>query len=257
MEAIFQLDFDPDTPPPEYAALGSDPHVVARQPHHFHLPSFEEVMVVYEYEDSIRLPTYQTRPIRRYHPYWRIRPSPEPLERRYFNTIYDEEMVELNVPALEAPSNGHGSTPYHSAAALTGPVDRLEIPPSPQGPPPLPPVAVPLRAPVPAPVLEHDAAEDDTLNLQEQRRRRMHRLWYLIPEFVKTVMEAWEAAPQVVDRPAGAEPVPVPAAAEEHEEHLPTSTPTPPPPPPSSTQSSSSTSTSTSTLSAADGQTDN
>ncbi|KAG5648149.1 hypothetical protein DXG03_006103 [Asterophora parasitica] len=233
MEPIFQFDFDDaefdmDTPPPEYAAHSNDPvHAVTRQ-HQLYLPSFDEVMALYEYEDSMRLPTYQARPIRRYHPYWRVqvRPTPEQLhETRYFNTIYDEEMVELDVPAREAPSNPRVPTPYHSGAARTGPLDRLEIPPIPQGLPPLPPVAAPFPA------------EGDPLNLEEQRRHRLYQLWYLIPEFVKTVMEALEAASRA--RTAGAAPVPVPASPEEH---LPTPPPTPPPPPPSASSQSASTS---------------
>lgn len=100
-----------------------------RQPY---LPTFQEVMLTYEYEDSMRLPSYQGRQLGRYHPY--LRRSPPRLEgpssmTRYMvhlsfspplnvcfpsdlkslpqNTIYDEECVFLEVPSF-APPVSHG-----------------------------------------------------------------------------------------------------------------------------------------------------
>ncbi|KAF5377478.1 hypothetical protein D9615_005208 [Tricholomella constricta] len=226
MDSHSHLKGDFDTPPPQYPA--------ANQPHHFHIPSFNDVMALYEYEDSIRLPTYQARTIRRYHPYWRIRPA-TPFERdnsaRYFNTIFDESMVELDVPAA-APRRV--PTPYQAAAAAQGheTTGRLEalIPPAPLGPPPLP--------PAPAGALAHVAAqgrgaEDETVDMDEQHRRRVHRLWYLIPEFVVAVMQALEAASRAVELPLALAPAPV----AEDLDPLPTPPPTPPPPPPTTDQS--------------------
>lgn len=76
-----------------------------RQPY---LPTFQEVMLTYEYEDSMRLPSYQGRQLGRYHPY--LRRSPPRLEgpssmTRYMNTIYDEECVFLEVPSFAPPRN--------------------------------------------------------------------------------------------------------------------------------------------------------
>ncbi|KAG5639353.1 hypothetical protein H0H81_003497 [Sphagnurus paluster] len=71
MDALQDSDslFRSETPPPRYP--GTDVDVsTGNLLNQFHLPSFHDVMALYEYEDSIRLPTYQTRPLRRYHPYW-------------------------------------------------------------------------------------------------------------------------------------------------------------------------------------------
>jgi hypothetical protein len=45
-----------------------------------YLPSFEEILLTYEYEDSMRLPSYQGHTLVRYHPYRRYLPCrPEEL----------------------------------------------------------------------------------------------------------------------------------------------------------------------------------
>lgn len=71
-----------------------------------YLPSFEQAMLTYEYEDSMRLPTYQGRPLGRFHPYRRC--FPYRLEQssylRFLNTIYDEEGIFLGaIPPLSPP----------------------------------------------------------------------------------------------------------------------------------------------------------
>lgn len=91
---------------------------------HFRIPSYEEVMSLYEFEDSLRLPTYQSRQLGRYHPYWRFRPTPSPQldETRYYvgaspapnmrllstlpiqNTIFDDEYEPLDIPPFVPPT---------------------------------------------------------------------------------------------------------------------------------------------------------
>jgi hypothetical protein len=71
----------PDVDPPEYPGLPE--RVFPITPSVFQLPTFEQVMGVYEYEDSLRLPTYQARQLGRYHPYQRFHRHPSPEIDRY------------------------------------------------------------------------------------------------------------------------------------------------------------------------------
>ncbi|KAG5650679.1 hypothetical protein H0H81_011399 [Sphagnurus paluster] len=92
-----------ETPPPRYPGGDVD---ACMQLNQSCPPSFEEVMALYAYEDTIRLPTYQTRSLRRYHPYWQVRPVGVVYDgiTRYYNTIFDESYEALEVPALNPPA---------------------------------------------------------------------------------------------------------------------------------------------------------
>lgn len=113
-------------------------------------PSYEEVLLQNEYEDSSRLPTYQFRPLRRYHPYLRFTPPSSfegPSLARYYvcdiscilqlflillwvqHTIYDDEYIHLDVPPLRTTvrsfngtSNSHNSLRIPQPAVIVPPV---------------------------------------------------------------------------------------------------------------------------------------
>ncbi|KAG5650678.1 hypothetical protein H0H81_011398 [Sphagnurus paluster] len=168
-----------ETPLPRYP--GCDVYA-STQPNQSHLPSFDQVMTLYEYEDSIRLPTYQTRPLRRYHPYWRVRPVTHVCDEitRYHNTVFDESYELLEVPSLNVPAVP--TLPQAADLDLVGDnraqqiADQLEllIPPAPLGPPPLPPTPA-LVEPG-----EDEVAMYAGLDMQEQHLLRIHHLWHLL-----------------------------------------------------------------------------
>ena len=129
--------FFPSTPPSfvDMAPEPSEPRQVQREPY---LPTFEEVMQTYEYEDSMRLPSYQGRPLGRFHPYRRLSPYRlvgEPLLSRLLvcpnvfnynyhadnhphqNTIYDEEGIFLGaIPPV---------CPHPESSLVNAPADKI------------------------------------------------------------------------------------------------------------------------------------
>ena len=57
--------------PPQYPGFNVVGDRTQTRPPAFQIPSFDEVMALNEFEDSLRLPTYQARQLGRYHPYRR------------------------------------------------------------------------------------------------------------------------------------------------------------------------------------------
>ncbi|KAG6919597.1 hypothetical protein DXG01_004261 [Tephrocybe rancida] len=159
----------PNDPPPPYPGPPSS-----------HLPPYSEAVAVDDSADSHRLPSYQPRTSRRYHPYWQMRLDPATdIITRYQNTIFDESYTPL---IQDAP------IVIPAAAAMP----TALIPPAPTIPAPLPPVNPPPPPLVP----------DNELSPQERHRRRVRRLFHLIPEFERAVREGLEAAKREMARRA-------------------------------------------------------
>lgn len=97
----------------------------------FPLPTYHEAMAVADFEDSMRLPNYQSRHLKRYHPYWQYKPSPQsgdgleyqvtvdshmsksPTDFILQNTIYDEQYTPLIVPSRVDDPPPSVSALYH------------------------------------------------------------------------------------------------------------------------------------------------
>ncbi|KAG5650677.1 hypothetical protein H0H81_011397 [Sphagnurus paluster] len=187
MDTSQGLAYRPETPPPQYLDTEVVPAVTEPNQSLMHLASFEDVMVLYEYEDSIRLPTYQSRPLWRYHPYWRVRPVTPVCDgiTRYYNTVFDESYEALEVPPLNVPTVPTAGLELAGNIHPREVAEQLEvrIPPAPIGLPPLPPVEH----------VENENPFSAVVDVQEQHQLRIHRLWHLIPEFLVIVMRAIEA----------------------------------------------------------------
>ncbi|KAG6866790.1 hypothetical protein C0991_008726 [Blastosporella zonata] len=155
----------PNTPPPPYP--GPNPLYTSA----FAIPSFDSVEGLSEFEATGCLPTYQGRPIRRYHPYLRPRPaSRRNDESRFYNTIFDEEFVLLEFP----PTPPSALVPV----ALAPPTAT----------------AAPI-APIAAAIATVNHADDATTAdqvraLEEEHRRRVLWLWYVIFAFILAVSRA-------------------------------------------------------------------
>ncbi|KAG6911784.1 hypothetical protein DXG01_000030 [Tephrocybe rancida] len=166
------MDYARDSsPPPPYP--GPNPLFPSTMSNGFCLPpSFETVQAQSEFEDTGCLPAYQGRPIRRYHPYLRRRdPRPQIDESRYHNTIYDEESIMLELP----PS-------ITTAPALTAPLTVAVVPAGP-------------TTTTANHVLNSPAVNQDR-DVEDEQRRRIVRLRYIIPQFIFAIKRAWERGAQ-------------------------------------------------------------
>ncbi|RDB29248.1 hypothetical protein Hypma_015294 [Hypsizygus marmoreus] len=164
-------------PPPKYSA----PSALTS---FFHPPSFDDVMRQSDFDDPGRLPTYQSRQLERYHPYWKYRP-PSPSRNditRYFNTIYDEEYIPLDVPPRVEPTV---PPPFPAITAV-----------------PLAPAFVPIvsretqSGPIAFPALPQPRPVQMTWNheggTEDEHRRRIYRLRAVMIQFLMAVRRAIE-----------------------------------------------------------------
>ncbi|RDB29245.1 hypothetical protein Hypma_015290 [Hypsizygus marmoreus] len=172
-------------PPPQYSA----PSALSS---FFHPPSFDDVMRQSDFDDPGRLPTYQSRQLGRYHPYWPFRP-PSPHRddiTRYFNTVYDEEYVPLDVPPRVASTLPIASFPPVRVAPCT-PALVPVVPRETQRP-------VSFLALPPPRTLQMTWSAD--VALEDEHRRRIYRLRAVMLQFLMAVRRAIELS--TVEEPA-------------------------------------------------------
>lgn len=154
-----------------------------------HLPSYEEVLLQNEYEYSGRLPTYQFRSLRRYHPYLRFIP-PSSLERPSFARYYVCDMPSIFLQVFLTYCGC--STPYTTKSTFTSmcpplnttvrsfndhsdSYNSLRIPQSGIVPPIAPPTAAAL-----GPVAQaHGEAAAPHLEVDEARIQRLGDLMFV------------------------------------------------------------------------------
>lgn len=164
-------------------------------------PSYADVLLQDEYEDTSRLPTYQHRPLRRFHPYMRFAPPPQDQDR----SSPDTYLVRTLSPAENTPSPPGLRCFVHRIQYLTRNTFHLmcRLPPlsyvlfhrfgspllmlcaQPRPPAPFPtfptntapaPVAAPIAAPAPAvaPLPASDPLSE--LRALDQRIRRLSEM---------------------------------------------------------------------------------
>ncbi|KAG6811855.1 hypothetical protein H0H92_005526 [Tricholoma furcatifolium] len=167
--------FPANDPPPPYPGLSS-----------FSLISYDDAVAVDNSGDSLRLPSYQPRTSRRFHPYLHILPTLEDPLRRYHNTIFDESFTPLTIP-----DDSHGPVCFSVIPWLVV-IDRIQAPSAPVVTiltiPPPPTIPAPLPPPSPPPL--QPVAD---LSPEEQRRRHL-RILHSIPDIQSTIQAGLKAA---------------------------------------------------------------
>jgi len=119
--------------PPQYPGFNVLDECTQHRPPAFQIPTFDEVMALYEFEDSLRLPTYQARQLGRYHPYRRSfianRSVEEHDTNKYMVRLLYNLLAWLGVPAFTSriPFTMRNMFLLRSHIVLA-PLDRYTVP---------------------------------------------------------------------------------------------------------------------------------